>query len=287
MLFPPASSRFSGLVVALGAAAMVAVVPARADVKVVSRTSVSGGQAAARPGEKSITYYKGDRVRTESGQQVTIYDCAADRLYTLNPASKTYHVSSMKNVVTQTNPMMAMVDMKSVVTLKPGGKTKIISGKTARNYVWKAVITMSIKKGANTGAPPGAPIPTLPTLILDGEQWTTEAVKLSARCTRLNSAALMGGGGMPAGLKPLVEKLASVKGLPLQSRMTQTMKPAKPNPGAGPPPRQMVIKSELVSLSEATLPASLFAVPAGYKQVPRPMGALRMGAGGAGAPGLR
>lgn len=281
--------------VAAAAAGMVLVSvpgPALADAKIVTRTSSSGGMAGARPGSDgsgatSTSYYKGDKVRVETGNNVMIYDCAADRLYTLDTAKKTYTVATLQQLASQPNPMMQMIDIQSTVSMKPGGKTKTISGKRATNYVWKATLTMKLKKGTNL--PQGAAPPTLPTIIMEGEQWTTTALKTSAKCGRLPAAAMMSAGGMPPGLKKLIDLFATIKGVPLSSRMTQRMKMSGGAPAGMPAgaDRTMTVTSSVVSLSEATLPASLFAVPAGYKQVPRSSPGMPMGGRPGRAPARR
>jgi hypothetical protein len=71
------------------------------------------------------------------------------------------------------------------------------------------------------------------------------------------------------GMKNLMEKLSSIKGVPLDSRVTMTFKggPANMKP--------QVTTSTATSLSEAPLSDSLFKIPAGYTK-----------AAGGGLPGM-
>jgi len=292
--------RFSSIALAATTAAaltIAATTGAHADVKIVAKTAVTGatGAMAQRMGSSDLTtttFYKGAKVRTENGKSVTIYDAATDKLYTLDASAKTYTVTSIRATQDAINPMMANMQMETVARVTPGGKTKTIMGKPARNYTWTASIAMKMKNGAmpkNSGAnglgaaPPAAP---MMTISLRGEQWTTDAVKLPARPGSTSTSALMAnlGNRMP-GMKPLMTEMAKVKGLPLESTTTQSFS-GMAMPGA--PQKPIVTTTKAVSVSEAPLPASLFSVPAGYKMVkaatPGAMGGGRragMGMGGA------
>lgn len=247
---------------------------ARADVKLVSKVTQLGGNTPQDAKDVVTTsYYKGKKFRSESPDAVILWDGDSGKMYSLNPARKTYTVVSMAGA----NPMMNLFDFKTDVTIKPGGKTKTVLGKPAKNYLYTVTINMAMKKGAMEqmmGAAPGvrsgasAPppkAPPLPTVIVQGENWVTESVALPAGAGSGSFAALA---QQVPGMRGALQKLANMKGLPLETRITTTVKGGPPNmpsrarSGNG-------FSTVATSLSEAPLPDSLFRVPADYKEAPR------------------
>ncbi len=270
---------------------------ARADVKIVNKVVIAGlpvskpkqatrtrNQATTTQTtttQTTTTYYKGAKTRTEinSGafSMVTIEDAQADRRYELRPRTKTYTVTSLSAYRSALNPGMTEWDFTPTAEVKPGGKTKMILGKPARNYIWIANIGMKMKarempknSGANGlgTAPPQTP--TL-NLAMQGEQWSSEAISLPPNSPYESPSAMVASLGerIPV-MKPLAEKLRQIKGLTLQSTMTQTFTGLENLPGASGVLKTMkpiTVTTQAVSVSEALLPSTLFRVPAGYKQV--------------------
>jgi hypothetical protein len=264
-------------VVALTASAAVFIGSAgaaRADVKIVSTLTSSGNRSSGPRISAVTTYYKGKWARTETPQNVLIVDNATGKIYSLNPAEKTYNVVSFAEI--GKNPLIAMMDMKTTVSLKPGGQTKTILGKPTKSYVYTAVLQMSLKKEAlqrmaamNGGAVPSKP-PTIPPVTIKGVNWVTEAVKVS---TGASSAAMATLSQMP-GMKALAEKFSSVRGVPLEQEVTVI--------SAGGPQGSVDQTSitKATRIDESPLPDSLFKVPPGYREVPRPvMPGMGRGAG--------
>jgi hypothetical protein len=234
----------------------VAAPAARADLKVVTTTTTSGG-AGRSTTTTSTNYYKGGKFRSETKEAVILID-GSGKIITLNTAKKTYSEMSFSDMMN--NPYMRMVDLKTSVNLKPGGKKKIIVGKPAKNYVYTATIQMSLSQEAlkqMKGRSQGAAPPPLPTIVMEGEQWVTESVQVPAKAVANSMSALA---SLP-GMKNLMDKLASIKGLPLESRITMTFKGGPPNARNMKP---QVTSSVASSLSEAPLSDSLFKIPADY-----------------------
>jgi hypothetical protein len=279
----------------VAAVALVSValgVAARADVKVVSR--MSGGPTAGAAAQSSggggrsgtvTTFYKGNKIRMEgnSGRgSITIIDGDAGKMYLLNPTRKTYLARPL-GTPPGLNRMMAAMEIKTQADVTPIAKARTIVGKPAKGYAYKATIAMSMKAGQGpNGAGPGGKAGAQPlgTIQLTGEQWVTSAVKLPGNGNAMQAFVRMGsggGGGMP-GLKPLMDKFAQIKGLPLSSTqnitatgmMAMGMGGGGASSGGGPARGGMRMSNEAVSLSEAPLPASLFAIPAGYRQEEAP-----------------
>ncbi|MES2462103.1 MAG: hypothetical protein V4671_16075, partial [Armatimonadota bacterium] len=125
---------------------------AQADVKIVTETTITGlpdalkssGTAGAIDTSKPVTstvYLKGEKRRTETPVQVTIFDCVADAVYTLNTTDKTYTVSTFaKNAAADTsasNPLLSLLKIEtSNVALTPQKTVKTIAGKSATSYTF-------------------------------------------------------------------------------------------------------------------------------------------------------
>jgi hypothetical protein len=276
--------------VALGVMATVA----RADVKVVSEVKMTGipAAAAAQPGVPDLkkpiittTYYKGNKQRVESGDTVIITDYETGKVTTLNPAKKTFYTSNITDGLKAMadNPMIEMIKIDATADVKQGGETKTIAGKAAKNYKLTATMKMSMD-----GAPPETAA-MFPTIIMKGEQWTTEAIALPIQTSKLVQANFTK--NMPAflqkGMKPFLDKMATIPGFTLSNTMSIEFMRA---PGApdmpGFPKEPIVTVTEVKELSEAPLEDALFAPPADYKEVqaPKPAGPGRGGATPPGAP---
>lgn len=233
---------------------------AQADLKLVQQTSMGGdlGKRVQKEGSAPKTptmtmYYKGNRTRTETGARVTIFD--GQRMLLLNPEKKTYQVIPKDAASKAANPMLAMMDIKADVSVKPTGKTQTIQGKKTQLYVMTMTMKLGMKPGATKDAPKGE-MPQIPPITSKMELWTAEFPGISLSGAAMNQAMPAGAASMPF-VKDMTEKMKSVKGIPLQTTMTQDIMG-----------RQMSVTMKTTALSEAPLPDSLFGPPAGYKQVP-------------------
>jgi hypothetical protein len=271
------SPRNAAAVPALIAALSLAAT-ARADVKIVQKVTVTGipkeavegtGQPDPSKPQTVTTYLKGDKVRLENGRSVLIFDGAADRVYALDSAAKTYMELPLKDFgALGANPAAAaMLTFDTTADVKDTGENKSLAGKASHRYAYTATIKMGL--GANPSMSS-----LLPTVKLEGEQWTTEAITVPPGYARLN--AIVGVGAMRRalgkGLDPLTDKLTTIKGVPLSSRETTTFVFADPNsPFAAQAPKNPVVKTtEVTSVSEAPIGDDLFALPADYKKVETP-----------------
>ena len=242
------------LVVALALSAA-----AQADLKLVQKSTMEGDlgkrlqKAESAPQAPMVTtYYKGGRMRTEAGERVTIFD--GERTLLLNPKKKTYQAIPKNAGAELANPMLAMMDIKADVSVKPTGKSQMIQGKMAQQYV----LTMTMKLGmkAATEGASKEDMPQIPPITSKTELWTVEFPGITLGAGAARQAMPAGMGNLPF-VKDLTDKLKSIKGIPLQTTMTQDVMGKKMN-----------VTVKTLSLSEAPLPESLFAPPAGYKQVP-------------------
>lgn len=251
---------------------------ARADVKIVSQATVKGLPAQAQAQMPDLgkpytvtTYYKGDkqRVENDSDKSVTISDFKDGKLYTLNPSKKTYYVTNFADLGKQLEgiPLTTTLTKAEVTS---GTETKTIAGKSAHPYHFSAVMKMSLDNLDPSLSS------MLPTITMDGDQWTTEAVTLPISYQTLSRTAFQR--GMPAmmgqSLKGLMDKMATIKGTPLSRTFTVRFvlsDAAKSSPIAQYMPKDPIVTTEEVtSVSEDPISDALFTPPADYKEVPAP-----------------
>ncbi|GAB4458113.1 MAG: hypothetical protein OHK0029_18880 [Armatimonadaceae bacterium] len=266
--FTPSRNRFAAWNVFLLAAFLAGTASAvRADLKIQANVITNGKK------ESTTTYYKGSMMRSEEGSNVIIFDGSKNIAYSLNTANKTYQVINFGEMTK--NPAFQMMDIKSNVSLKPGGKTKTILGKPAKNYVYSATVKFTMKPEAMErikAQSGGNATPNLeammPTVTITGETWVTEALSMPSGGAAGAMATLQ---NVP-GVSDLMKKFKTIKGVPLES--TQTVKVAGGMGAAN--QRNVTTKTIATAISQASLPSSLFEVPKGYtkqQQPTRPAGA--------------
>jgi hypothetical protein len=257
----------------------------RADVKIVSETKITGLPDALKSGDTvgvdtskpipSTLYLKGEKRRTETPVQVMIYDCVADAVYTLNTTDKTYTVTTFAKSVeadtSNSNPLLSLLKIEtSAVTLTPQKTTKDIAGKLSTSYTFGMTLKMSPADPSLSEM-----IPNLITTV-KGEQWFSESIASPAVCAKMAKSTFINSLPIPkalagTGLKSLSEKIATIKGTPLSSRIEVTVKPGDGKAADAnvlPIPKEpIIVVNEVKSISEEALDDSLFTVPADYKKV--------------------
>ena len=268
---------------------------AHADLTV--ETKITGGRTANESGTIK-QYYKGSKVRTETGSHVTIYDTATERAMILDDVKKTYYFSSTKRMEemmkdTAWGGMMSKMKMTVTGDVKPGGQTKIILGKSAQNYKYNFVMNMDIS-GLMAMVPekerknlPKGGMNGIKTTIT-GELWTTTAVSLPNPSAFNKTFESSGMQGMMGGADEMAEKMKKVQGftllatqqIGLPKEALKSNATNKPKEGAtkiatkitkNPViPPNMTMRQEAISLKEGALDDSLFMPPKGYKQIPMP-----------------
>jgi Tfp pilus assembly major pilin PilA len=251
----PRYSRSAGVSVGSLAAGLMLVSAAHADLKMVQKTAANGTITT------TTSYFKNGKFRTDSRQSIVIM--VGEKLLTLSPTRKTYTETTMNRAG---GGMAQMMDFKTTSVIKPGGKTKTILGKPAKNYVYTLTMQMVPSKEAlQQMKASGRPLPAqFPSIIIEGEQWVSEAVKMPTGAVANSMRAIA---EMP-GMKEIIAKFAAIKGAPLETRQTMTFKnmPAAAAEAAKP----QTITTTTTEISEAPLSDSLFQVPAGYKKMAAP-----------------
>ena len=225
-----------------------------ADVKIKSKQTM-GGQSY-----ENTTYIKGRRQRTETmnGMMVSLTQCDLRRGVQINPNTNTYMVNPFNTTVeTVTKPASATVDRDGVVqsggtvtttvTTKDTGERKQMFGYTARHLI----ITME------TVSSPDACTKSNSKMEMDG--WYIDFE------TQFDCGESAGYAGYRNPNKPTCQDKyvmkssgAGKRGYPVYEKMTMFGEDGK---------EMTSYVTEVVELSKATLDASLFDVPEGFREV--------------------
>jgi Domain of unknown function (DUF4412) len=182
---------------------------ARADFSYVTATKGGGqGPMAAMGPQSTKQYFKGQKMKTESGDIVTLIDFEAKTVTMIHHGQKSYTVSGFGELAkTVPGGMQAKIDLKET------GQKKTINGFNAS----QAILTMEMDG-------PGGPTGT--KMQMEMELWVSSDVpgaqELKAFYTR-NAAnfpytAMAGGGnsGMQKSMAELQKKMASLGGVAVQ-----------------------------------------------------------------------
>lgn len=225
-----------------------------ADVKIKTRQSVSGQTY------ENTTFIKGKRQRTEQNmggmQTVSITQCDLRRDIRLMPAGKTYMIDPFaealaqeKSSVTQTKSTTVTEGgtVTTTITIKDTGERKQMFGYAARHLI----ITTETEPSAD------ACIKTKTKMETDG--WYIDA-EWNFNCDR-NYSAYQNYSAQKAGCtdKYSVKQIGTAKrGYPVLEKMTMFDESGK---------ETMSFVNEVIEISKAALDASLFDIPADYREV--------------------
>jgi hypothetical protein len=255
-----------------------------ADMVVVMETTIkgmpAGGGAMAggpMPGAgKSVVRYKGDLIRTENGNNVTIKD-SKGKVTTLDLKAKTYYIADPAEMMD--NPMIAqiagMMDIKMDVDVQTTGEEKAILGQQSQKYTYEMVMKMGFKEGAaipGLGGGEGGP-PKLPTIIVSGEQWSAGNLNMINGQKPSDMMSVMGPMaeifGKSGDIKEKMGRFDEMKGFPLSVKTTIRFEGGAGMPGV--PTEPMTTIMRVLELKTITQPAELFKVPKGFKKIDSPM----------------
>ena len=223
----------------LTAALLVLAASAHADLKVTQTTKIENPQLQAMeetmtPQQKAQMAHS-DNPLLRGGPQITVV-YVRGAMTRADIGGMTYLTDLSKHQATLVNrrthtyatrPYSAQgATGQTSATVKDTGQTKTINGHPARRYT----LTM-------TSA-------SLPGTVIEGDIWAAQDLP--------QPPLLMSGGPFAA----FQNQFRKVKGYPLKTSLVVT----------GSPMGNTTIQSTVVSISQASLPVSVFAVPAGYKK---------------------
>ena len=222
-----------------------------ADVKIKSRMTVMGFNT------ETTTYIKGGNQRNDinspygGGNTYSLYQCDQMRMVQVSTAGKTYYVTSL-------DEEKAAVDAKTPAMAKKSGATVQMTAKMADTGMKKkilgfdarhVVIDITIEPG------PGA---CTPKSSMKQDVWFIDLPTFAGCANSPREYAKMRPQSNECGDKVNFKMVGAVKpGYPAEMSMTMD----------GPNGQPVTMKREVVDISTSTLDASLFEIPAGYRQV--------------------
>lgn len=220
---------------------LLAASAAHADLKVVQTTQISSPQLQAyletmTPQQRAQMAKSGNPLLSGAPTRTVVY-IQGDKtraeigpmIYILVPSTHNTAVLNPKAHTYTLQPYKAPAltgTGKPQVTVKDTGQSKVILGHPAKHYLMKATL------------------PSQPGTVIQGDVWAA---------TDIPKPTMLATGGPLASLQ---EQFSKIKGYPLRTTLVIT----------GSPMGNTTVKSNVVSVSKAALPGSLFKVPAGYKK---------------------
>lgn len=195
---------------------------ARADFSYTTTAKTTGGMMASLGGgantPPSKHYYKGQKMKSETGETATIIDFDAQTLTTINHRMKTVTVRSLSDI----GAAGRASDVTMKVDVKETGQQKTINGYHAKELI----MTMDIDAGPQAQQ--------MGKMQMEMDMWLSSEVPgigdlrnfYKRNMERFPWAALAGGGrgGMQAGMAEMERKMAEMGGVQIESVMK--MKPA-------------------------------------------------------------
>lgn len=256
---------------AVCAIAALAWVPLRADVTIVTTTTMEGPAAAMMGGQlpKMTQRIKGMKARTDvevMGQTViAITDLAEKRVVLLQSQTKTGQVITPQSAAPGTS---ALPKIDADAAFKPTGKTQVIDGMSCDEYTFTMKIAMAEM------SPQAAQMMKDVFMVMNGSVWVAKNAPGASELIAFNKAALasnlvaaMSGmkPGESGGMDKLMAATAAAPGVPYLSEMTMSFE------GTGPVveqmkqigPMRMIQKAS--SVSTEAIAEDVFRVPEGYE----------------------
>jgi hypothetical protein len=244
----------------IGLATLVAVLPAHADLKLVSKMHVDIG-GTTRPDQEFTTYYKGNLIRSESGDTVTLSQVQTGLTAVLRPSTKTYRQFNV-NQSAPGNPAMRAMKVEGQATVTPTAEHKVIAGKNATKFVADVDVTMTSSSNQAFSQ----------HTTMHIVRWTTTEVStgISPDLLARFSPESMTFQGL-SGMDEVNKELAKITGVPLSSEVTIKSEFSGPSGVGGiPPPSIEEIDTDVQSIDDSALDDSLFQVPPDYKKTVSP-----------------
>lgn len=222
---------------ALAALTALAVPAARADLKVVQTLRIDSPQIKAyldsmTPEQRAKMSRSGNTMFSGAPQVTTLYLRGSKSRADIGPltyvsdaaTNQTTMIDRRRHTYTMVQTPATAAGQVSA-TVKDTGQTKVIQGHPSRRYLMSATLASQ------------------PGTVIQGDIWAAQDLPRPSLPTS--------GQGPMAVMQGLMRK---VKGFPLKTTLAIT----------GSPLGSTTVTSSVVSVSKAPLPASAFAVPAGY-----------------------
>lgn len=240
--------------------------PSLADVTVKSTASGKGMGMSA--GMTTVTYIKGNKMRTDTVMGDTtrtmIFDVDNQRLYSFDSKKKEADAWDMQAFGANITKAVDTSGMTS--SIKANGKTKQLLGKTATGYDMEVVVPATL---GGSGMKM--------TITMTGPIWVVKGAPGTAEYIGFYKGAVekgwifsdpRGAKGQPGQAKAMAEmykQLAATGGIPYEMETSMKMGGDGPMAGMMAKMGNMSSTSTVTAVETGTLAADLFAPPAGYK----------------------
>jgi len=193
-------------------ALIAAAPPAHADFSYITTTK-NGGAMAAMAGGPTVSryYFKGQKMKFDTGSTVIVIDMDARTITTLNPSAKTYTTRSMDEAMKQSG---SMPDVK--IDVNETGQKKIVNGFNASEIV----MTMEMDPPPGRAAAMGKMQMEMNMWISDEVPGVSELRAFYQRNADKFPWHAMANGANPSMAKAIAElqrKMAQMKGVSVQN----------------------------------------------------------------------
>jgi hypothetical protein len=259
------------LTVAAIVLALLAAIPARADVTVKQTTVGKGmGMGANVAG---TTYIKGNKMRTDAvlgdKTQTTVFDVDAQKMYVFDSKKKEADVWDMAAFAAEVGKNVDVSSTKA--SLKPNGQTKQVAGKTANGY------DMEVSMDAAMGGSKDMNM----TVTLEGPVWIVPNAPGAGDYARFYNAAVEKGWifndpraakaqpGQAKAMAEMYKQMAATNGMPYLTDVQIKMGGSGPMGAIMAKMGNLSMTTTVESVDLAPLSDDLFAPPDGYKLNPK------------------
>jgi hypothetical protein len=228
---------------------------ASADLKLVSKVTAIG-----RRGPQVVTvvsYFKGSMVRIDNASVTKISDSRTHKTILINNKRKVYAIANQQEAIKNVAASLKKENIKITAHIKPTGKTRMIAGKSAHQYVGDLTVTGTFPQQQGSTA----------KVTFSINEWTTSVKGVSVSQTEMMGtiADLLRSLNSVKGMQKVTAELSKIKGIPLTTHLDGNFTIFAAGGGA-PQSRKITYDTEAQFATEESLPMSLFQVPAGYKQ---------------------
>jgi hypothetical protein len=206
-------------------------------------------------GATTTDYFTKDKIRASQGKSDTIMEFATGKMVNIDHQKKEYSEITIAEIQEISKSMAAQMEQQ-MANMPPQLREKM-AGMMGGGAMGEATLT----KG-ETKTIAGYPCQSW-TLAL-GATWTQETCNSTALTPPFDPANFQKLAAvsipMMQGMEKLFQKMAQIQGLSLSQRTTMNMMGRKTD-----------TTREATEVKKGAIPADVFAIPAGYKQVESPM----------------
>lgn len=236
---------------------------------VTMKSSIEGKGLGMSGTMSSTTYIKGNKMRSDvvmgDTTRTTIFDVDSQKMISFDSKKKEADVYDMQKMSADIAKNVQVSDMKA--SIKPNGKTKQVSGKSAAGY------DMEVSVPATMGGANGMKM----TVSLSGPIWIVKGAPGASEYLAFYKNAVDKGWffndprqakAQPGQAKAMAEvyrQLASIGGIPYEQETNIKMSGEGPMAGMLAKMGNITSTTTVTSIETTALAADLFAPPAGYK----------------------